>query len=224
MPERGQLEKLIIDAYTTADYSGSSVATFTVMLNPDEYMRVYDIEYEERQGAGATGSPMVYKRIKPQEYTLKFLIDGTGVTGEQIEVNDKVNEFFEAAGYDGDIHRPRYLQVIWGTLRSNCVLLKAEITYKMFKPDGTPLRAIINASFREAVDDTTRVRQDRASSPNLTHIRTVRDNDRLVSMVYDIYGEIGHYMDVARTNGLPSVRSLKVGGTIVFPPFEKASS
>jgi hypothetical protein len=152
------------------------------------------------------------------------LIDGTGVTGEQIDVTDKVDEFFTAVGYDGDIHRPRYLQVIWGTLRSNCVLLKAEVTYRMFKPDGTPLRAIINASFREAVDDTTRVRQDRANSPDLTHIRTVKDGDRLVSMVYDIYGDINHYMDVARANGLTNVRSLKTGDSLLFPPFEKVSS
>jgi hypothetical protein len=224
MPARGELEKLIIDAYTTPDYSGSSVFTFTVMLNPDEYMRVYDIEYEERQGSGTTGSPMVFKCIKPQEYTLKFLIDGTGVTGEQVDITRKVNDFFTAVGYDGDIHRPRYLQVIWGTLRSNCVLLKAEVTYKMFKPDGTPLRAVINASFREAVDDTTRVRQDRANSPDLTHIRTVRDQDRLPRMVYDIYGDFSHYIDIARANGLTSPRKLRTGDKILFPPIGKAGS
>jgi hypothetical protein len=224
MPGRGELEKLIIEAYTTPDYSGSAVRSFRVTFNPDEYVRVYDIEYEERQGAGSTGSPMVFKRIKPQDYTIKFLIDGTGVAGERIDVDDKVREFFETVGYDGEIHRPRYLQVIWGSLRSNCVLLRAEVTYKMFRPDGTPVRAVVNASFREAVDDSTRVRRDRASSPDLTHVRTVRDGDRLPAMVYDIYGDISHYMDVARANGLASPRMIKTGETLVFPPLAKSDS
>ncbi|OPY69810.1 MAG: hypothetical protein A4E57_00944 [Syntrophorhabdaceae bacterium PtaU1.Bin034] len=224
MPERGELEKLIIDAYTKADYSGSAVATFTVTFNPDEYVRVYDIEYEEKQGAGATGSPMAFKRIKPQDYTLKFLIDGTGVAGERIDVSEKVAEFFTTVGYDGDIHRPRYLQVIWGTLRSNCVLLKAEVTYKMFRPDGTPVRATVSATFREAVDDSTRVKQDRTASPDLTHVRTVRDGDTLPAMVYEIYGDISYYIDVARANGLSSFRTLRTGDSIIFPPLDKGGS
>jgi Contractile injection system tube protein len=219
----GQLEKLIIKAFTKADYSASPVAEFKVLFNPEEYQRVYDIEYEEGQGKGTTGSPMKFKRIKPQDYTLKFTIDGTGAAGEKADVPAKVKEFFDVVGYDGNIHRPRYLQVIWGTLKSNCVLLKAETTYKLFKPDGTPLRAVITSTFRENVDDSTRAKKENKKSPDLTHVRVIKEGDSLPLMAYEIYGDAAYYIAVAKANGMSHFRELKAGDRVLFPPLEKVS-
>ncbi|MFA5354097.1 MAG: hypothetical protein WC291_07695 [Thermodesulfovibrionales bacterium] len=218
---RGGLEKLVIKSYTKPDYSGSPAGEFTVMFNPDEYTQVYDLEYEDKSGDGTTGSPMVFKRIKPQEYSLKLMIDGTGAAAAKLDLPQKVREFFQAVGYDGTIHRPRYLQVIWGTLRSNCVLLKADITYKLFRPDGTPLRAVITASFKENIDDQTRVKKEDKSSPDLTHVRVVKDGDTLPIMAYEIYGDHRLYLEVARVNGLNDFRRLTPGERIFFPPLKK---
>jgi len=222
--EKGELAKLLIKAYTTPDYTGAPVGEFRVYFNPEEYAQVYDIEYDDKSGDGTTGSPMVFKRVKPQEYSLKFIIDGTGVSGEKINVPEKINEFFSVIGYDGKIHRPRYLQILWGTLRSNCILLKAEITYKLFKPDGTPLRAIINATFKENIDDRTRVAKANDTSPDLTHVRVVKDGDTLPVMTYEIYGDVSYYLEVARINRLDNFRQLKPGEKIFFPPVEKVSN
>ncbi len=222
-PYTGEVEKLVIKAYKTADYSGGPVAEFKVGFNPEEYVQVFDIEYNDTQGDGTTGSPMGFKRVKPQEYTLKFMIDGTGVSGEKIDVVDKIEEFFSVVGYDGDIHRPRYLQVLWGTLRSNCILLKAEITYKLFRSDGRPLRALLNASFKENVDDKTRVAKANDRSPDLTHVRTVKEGDTLPLMTYEVYGDFSPYIEVARFNRLKDFRRLTPGEKILFPPLEKVS-
>jgi hypothetical protein len=225
MPEsaRGQLEKLMIQSYTTANYSGSAANTFEVMYNPDEYQQVYDIEYDERQGSGTTGTPMRFKSIKPQQYTIKFTLDGTGVSGVQFDVPSKINDFFTAVGYDGSIHRPRYLKVLWGTLESRCVLLKADITYKLFKPDGTPLRAQVTASFKENVDDRTRVAQANDASPDLTHIRIVNEGDKLPLMTNRIFGDPRRYIDVAKANKMNHFRELKAGSSIKFPPIKKGA-
>ena len=222
--ERGKLEKLVIKAYTKPDYSDRPVDEFQVYFNPEEYAQVYDIEYDDKSGDGTTGSPMVFKRIKPQEYSLKFMIDGTGTGGEKINVPDMIRKFFSVMGYDGKIHRPRYLQVLWGTLRSYCILLKADITYKLFKPDGTPLRAVINATFKENIDDRTRVAKANDTSPDLTHVRVVKAGDTLPIMAYEIYGDLSRYIEVARVNGLDNFMQLRPGERILFPPVEKTSN
>ena len=54
---------MTIEAYTEADYSGSPVQTFTVMFNPNTYSQKYEVEYEDRQGQGDSGSPQVFGNI-----------------------------------------------------------------------------------------------------------------------------------------------------------------
>lgn len=217
----GELEKLLIKAYTDADYSGAPVAEFKVHFNPEEYTQTYDVEFQRAQGEGTTASPVVFRHIKPQEYRLKFLFDGTGTAGEKIDVYDKIQAFFSVVGYDGDQHRPRYLKVIWGRLEVLCVLLKADITYKLFNPDGTPLRAVMEATFTENRDDASRVAEANDSSPDLTHVRTVKSGDTLPLMAYRIYGDSRHYLAVARVNGLDTFRELTPGRQLIFPPLRK---
>lgn len=229
--EKGELEKLIIRAYTRPDYSGAPVGEFKMSFNPQEYTRIYDVEYSRQsQGDGTTGNPLVFRRVKPQEYNLKLLFDGTGVTGEKVDiygdskdyVSQRIEDFFHLVGYDGDIHRPRYLKLTWGNLESRCVLLRAEITYTVFYPNGKPLRAVMQATFAENVDDSTRVREEKASSPDLTHVRIVQEGDTLPLMTAAIYGDFSYYLEVARINKLNNFRQLKPGQKIFFPPIEKA--
>jgi len=220
---KGELERLLILAYTKPDYSGKATAEFRVAFNPTEYTQVYDVEYKRQQGEGTTGSPVIFRKIKPQEYKLKFLLDGTGVTGEKRDVHETVREFFKVVGYDGAIHRPRFLKLIWGKLESRCVLLKADIIYKMFRPDGSPLRALLDCTFTENIDDKSRAAKAKDSSPDLTHVRTVQAGDTLPLLTYEIYGDHRYYLEVARANELDDFRDLKPGTRILFPPLAKES-
>lgn len=221
-PNKGELEKLLIKAYAEADYSGKPVAEFKVDFNPQEYAQVYDVEYQRQQGEGTTGSPVVFRKIKPQEYKFKLMFDGTGTCGEKVEVYDRIQEFFKVVGYDGEIHRPRYLKLLWGKLESKSVLLKADITYKLFYSDGRPLRAIMDATFSENTDDSTRVAEANDQSPDLMRRVTVKEGDTLPLLCYRAYSDQNYYLQVAQVNELDDFRSLQVGQQLVFPPLEKA--
>jgi hypothetical protein len=222
--DKGGLERLKIKAFTSPKYSDKEVGTFQVSFNPEQFTHVYDVDFQKRQGDGATGSPVRFKKIKPPQYTLKLLFDGTGVTGQKEDVHARIREFFSLVGYDGSIHRPRYLKLLWGKFECRCVLVKANVTYKMFKPDGSPVRAVIDASFIGSIDDLSRVRKAKDSSPDLAHIRTVDQGDTLPLMAYRIYGDPLYYLEVARVNNLTDFRQLEVGRKLVFPPIEKVAN
>jgi len=193
--------------------------SFSVMFNPTSFSEKYEVEYEERQGAGDSSSPQVFKNIKPQEYSFEFLFDGTGTAADKVDVQQTVNQFLQVAGkLDGEIHRPLYLKLSWGALLTKCVLKSAETTYTLFKADGFPLRAKIKATFAVNVEDTLRVAEERKSSPDLTHRRIVQEGDRLPLMCHQIYGEPGYYLEVARFNQLDNYRDLIVGQALLFPP------
>jgi hypothetical protein len=219
----GQLEKLLVQAYSAPDYAESSfVDTFESYVNPSEITIAYEMEYDSAQGSGTTGSRMDFKKVKPGDLSLNFFLDGTGANGVKIDVQAQVEKFQTVTGYNGDIHRPNYLKVAWGTIQvKRCVLKSASIAYKLFRADGTPLRATIAATFVDAVEDQTRVALAQDSSPDLTHVRVLRAGDSLAALCQKIYGDPALYVKVARQNGLDGVRHLPAGTRVRFPPLAK---
>ncbi len=222
MSYTGELEKLVIRGHEQPDYSDEPIGEFEAYVNPHELTIAYEMEYESSQGSGTTGSRMEFSKVKPGDLSLTFFIDGTGANGTAIDVQERIEQFQTVTGYNGNIHRPNYLKVVWGTLQvKRCVLKSASIAYKLFKPSGIPLRALITANFSETSDDETRVALAQDESPDLTHVRMVQAGDSLPLMCYRIYGDTSYYLDVAKANGLDDFRRLKPGQKIFFPPLEK---
>ena len=101
------------------------------------------------------------------------------------------------------------------------LLKSASIAYKLFKADGTPLRATISATFVDAVEDQTRVALAQDLSPDLTHVRVLRAGETLAGLCQQIYGDPALYLKVARANQFDSVRRLPAGTRVRFPPLQK---
>jgi|JI8StandDraft_1071087.scaffolds.fasta_scaffold141623_2 hypothetical protein len=218
----GTLEKLTIFAHAQPDYSDQAIDHFSAYVNPAEITLAYEVEYDAAQGSGTTNSRMEFKKIKPGDLTLTFFIDGTGASGRPAEVQAEVEQFQKVTGYNGDIHRPNYLKVVWGTLQvKRCVLKSASIAYKLFRADGVPLRAVITAGFTDNSDDQTRVATAQDQSPDLTHRRIVKAGDRLPALCNAIYGDPRLYLRVAEANGLDDFRHIEPGTELFFPPLEK---
>jgi hypothetical protein len=223
----GELEKIKIQAFKEPDCPASGkINEFTAYINPAEITLSYEMEYDSAQGSGTTASRMEFKKVKPGDLSLTFFIDGTKVTGQAVDssldVQQQVELFQTVTGFNGEIHRPNYLLVIWGTLQvKRCVLKSASIAYKMFQPNGIPMRAVITAVFTDSADDTTRVALEQRSSPDLTHSRLVKAGDNLPALCNAIYGSPDHYYAVARANRLTNFRQLTPGRKIFFPPLEK---
>ena len=218
----GTLEKLTILAHAQADYSDQPIARFAAYVNPSEITLAYEIEYDAAQGAGTTNSRMEFKKVKPGDMTLTFFIDGTGANGRLADVQAEVERFLTATSYNGDIHRTNYLEIVWGTLPvKRCVLKSASIAYKLFRPDGVPLRAVITAAFTDNSDDRTRVAMAQDQSPDLTHRRIFKAGDHLPALCNAIYGDPRLYLRVAEANGLDDFRQIVPGSELFFPPLEK---
>lgn len=222
MAERGTLERLMVQAFEKADYSGKPVLEFEAFVNPTEITVSYEMEYDSAQGSGTTNSRMEFKKVKPGDLSLTFFLDGTGASGRPLDVQAKVEEFQKVTGFNGNIHRPNYLKVGWGTIEiKRCILKSASIAYKLFKPDGVPLRAVITANFTDNADDRTRVAVEQKSSPDVTHVRLVTAGDDLPTLCHRVYDDPLLYLQVARANRLDDFRALTPGTKIFFPPLEK---
>ncbi len=219
----GPLGNLSILSFMTPDYEmgGPPVMFYQAMFNPETYTVKHQVNYSSKQAEGSDGKAKKFKSVEPKTYTFDFLIDGTGSSGKKREVFVDIELFKLATGYDGIIHQPRYVMLVWGTLFAKCVLCAMSIKYSLFRPDGTPLRAIITASFTETKTNLLQQLLNNLLSPDLTHVKTFKASDKLPNLAHEIYRDGSYYVEVARANQLNSIRKVKEGTKINLPPLEK---
>jgi nucleoid-associated protein YgaU len=194
---------------------------FIAQFNPESFSVSTEIEYASTDEAqGSDGGPAKFKGIKARSFSFDFLLDGTGAQGDKREVVLQVEAFKLTVGFWGDIHRPRFLVLQWGTFIVTCVLESYTVTYRLFRADGTPLRATLSASFREHKPKALEELMKNLSSPDLVHAHLVKDGEHLSLISHRIYKDPRYYLDVAEKNGLNNVRSVAAGQTLYLPPLK----
>jgi len=234
----GELIKLQIKAYSDEQFSQEVAdGEFKSLLNPETYKFSYKIEQNDDQASGTSAAAPRFNKALPEDLDLEFVFDRTGVITDYGAPGTADNKTFKDEGngiiddiekfkkvifdYNGDEHKPNYLIISWGTLLFKGTLSEMDITFKLFKSDGTPLRALASAKFKGFVEDNLRVAKENNSSPDLTHVRIVKEGDTLPLMSFRIYGDSKYYLEVAKANQISNFRKLKVGQKIFFPPIQK---
>lgn len=236
----GKLQKLVIRCFRDEKYEDEiEDLKYTALLNPEKYTQVHKTEYKQEQASGNSGTDPKFTRSLPADLNLELLFDRTGVLvhyGEDPEADsddtvykdhgngiiDDLENFKKAVfDYNGEEHKPNYLIVSWGSLLFKGILTELSIEYKLFKADGTPIRAVANVKLISHVEAEKRAAGENNQSPDLTHYRKVKDGDTLPLMTHRIYGDSKYYLEVARQNKLVQFRKLKVGQEIFFPPIQK---
>ncbi len=203
------------------------IGVLETLINPEGYSRQYEIVYNTKDTSeGTENSDPTYSHTSPESMDFRFVFDRTGAIPTSPPLPGGVVAdiaLFKELTYEfhGDIHRPPYLHLIWGTLIFPCILKTMNIQYKLFKSDGTPIRAEIQATFSKFVDFDLRSKIMNLLSPDLTHYHEVKAGDTLPLLAHNIYGDAKHYLEVARINKLINFKSLTPGQKLVFPPLEK---
>jgi len=226
----GELEKFKIFAFLDENYLQPAAPPFTVQINPETYsssiVNVYNTD--TAQGTNISNKNFNYTTARRMDF--EFLFDSSGVLPvsgpvsaiTNIDINITIAAFKELVfEFFGTTHQPRYLILVWGTLIFKCRLINLDITYKLFRPDGIPIRAVAKCTFEECISSDVVEAILKLSSPDLTHIRTVLQGDTLPLMCYNIYGDSKYYIEVARVNNLNDFKNLQPGQQIFFPPLEK---
>lgn len=223
----GQLEKFKIYSFDQPDFSDEAPAgapAFEAMVNPETYALDYKVDFNESQAAGTSGTHQRFTAKRPEELAFEFLFDSTGIIdgNPRADVHDEIERLRTLLlDFVSETHEPRFFKLVWGKFlfAGRCSALT--ITYKLFNPDGRPIRAVVKATFKKHEDEARRVAREAPASPDLTHHRVVTAGDTLPLMCYRIYGDARYYLQVARVNGLKNFRSLQPGQEIFFPPIAK---
>lgn len=236
----GALQKMKLVAYSDNQFQNKVLGVeYEVLINPESYSLTYGNETNDITGQGSSESIRTFNKRPAQTMTFKFLFDGTGVIkkggggllsglavpglpADKVDVVRDFNTFKEVVyNYDGDTHSPRYVQLQWGPLIYNCQLTTMTVSFKLFKPDGTPIRAEANCTFQSVIDQEKLSAIEGRKSPDLSHVKVVKEGDTLPLLCYREYGDSKYYYQVAQFNGLTDFKMLTPGMRLIFPPVAK---
>jgi hypothetical protein len=162
-------------------------------------------------------------------YSLSLFFDAYSNNSSGPDVRHFTNQLLRltlrGAGYSMFMvpySRPPSVILKWGKITLfSAVVEKVEITYTMFAPDGTPLRAKADIDFKQddflddilpAINPTSR------TDPRKTRI--VNNQQRLDQIAYEEYGDARYWRLLAEANGLDDPFSLKDGQVLVIPDAE----
>lgn len=146
----GKLTKLTIQP----ENGGQS---FEVMFNPESYSETFSTVYKKINTTNSGIEEYAYLKSLPQDFKLKIIIDGTGVSNYQDtflpvfkkldeSVYDQVNRFLGLAWYPGN-GKATSLVIKWNRFVFKCMLKDVTINYTLFSREGLPLRAELDANF-----------------------------------------------------------------------------
>ncbi|AUD04889.1 CIS tube protein [Spirosoma pollinicola] len=223
---------------------------FTVLVNPNTYRVNYSLNYNRQPTLGATDTKAQQTSSEPISIDFELLFDGTGVIPKQPLTNPlegvpiagaiaggiaglvggkksddtvagQIVKFTDLVyTYSGGQHQSKPVQISWGSLVFYGKLKSLSYQFKLFSPNGTPLRAVATVNFESSQTDFLSEALNRTSSPDLTHLRTVQEGDTLPLLCYQIYGDSAPYLAVAKANNLLNFRNLEVGQQLFFPPLD----
>ena len=223
----GKLEKMLVLAFESAEKAETggipeAKARFDALINPESYALEYKVKTSDGQGQGTLGAQVKFEYTLPNELTFDFLFDNTGLIDGKPKPNGvfgDVDAFRKLlTEYQGSSHEPYHLKLVWGNLIFKGRAIEVGISYKLFNPDGQPIRAVVRVKVKGSIEEKKRAALQDNRSADLTHRRTVMPGDTLPLMCFEVYGDPRHYLFVAEFNQLDDFRSLTEGGQIQFPP------
>lgn len=197
----------------------SKVADYSLQINPDSYSHSHPVTFACNKGTDTAGTILKFSTHPHQGLKFDFVIDGTGVVPGVKSVTSEIKKFQNVVyNYQGKIHSPYYLKVLWGGLAFKCMLSSLDITYQMFDPSGRPLRAKLSANFEQYQTPEELARRADKKSADLTHSDIVTAGTTLPLMSYQVYDRNDLYVQLARFNDMNDLMHLREGSEVRFPP------
>jgi nucleoid-associated protein YgaU len=100
------------------------------------------------------------------------------------------------------------------------VIEKLDITYQLFLPGGTPLRAKLDLTLKEYRQAAVKDMEQQTSSPTVPKTYQTRVGDTLAGIAAGLYQRPDAWREIARANGITNPRDLRPGQVLIAPRLE----
>jgi hypothetical protein len=222
--------------YVKAKLAIEGGETIEALFNPTEFniTKTNDWSFDAIKGTSLPKGK--FGGGKPREMQVVLLLDRTlpdpGPSAAPApsvkDITDKLFKMMDVPSggrAGGPKSVPPLVTFQWGEMipfKAACPSLM--VTYQLFEPNGTPIRADVKLSLIQAETASSKSSNSPAKKGNPTTrstgglgIHVVRDGDSLPSIAHDAYGDPNHWRVIAEANGIDNPLHLRRGTALDLP-------
>lgn len=211
------LMKLIILVETAPNVFGRF---FPVLFNPDSITIRKSTNWTVTPKLETDTSRTQFAYGDPAILTVELFFD----TYEQrADVRLFTDEIYALATIHkhGALHRPPLCRLEWGhlNLSETCAWVLEDLSqqFTLFLPQGTPVRARLNCTFKQWRGDPTEAQALNKQSSDVHKVRVVRAGDTLSAIAGQEFDDDGLWRAIANANGIDNPRTLAAGTVLAIP-------
>ena len=196
-----------------------------VMFNPTDYNFSKTNNWQPSKKKGANVPPLEFNGGNPTDLKVTLMFD-TYETGDDVR-DAYTNAIWTMAMVNSQKIDPKtkkgqppQVEFRWGTMWSfKAVIASISQKFTLFLPDGTPVRASLDITFRQTEDEGLYPRQNPTSGGVPGHrTHTVKEGDTLDWLAAKEYGSAAQWRFIAEINHIDDPFRLKPGTVLSLPP------
>ena len=116
---------------------------------------------------------------------------------------------------------PPFVTFAWGSnVTFKAVITSLTVAYKLFQPNGDPIRADVNLALTEAEQAEVKAQNPTTRAEAGLGVHTVGDGDSLQSIAYRVYGDAARWRTIAEVNGIDDPMRVRRGTPLMLPRLE----
>jgi hypothetical protein len=185
-----------------------------VLFNPGEYRLGKSNEIAEVETPGLAAPILQYVSGKSRTLSMELFFD-TFEAGTDVRTH--TGRIYGLLEIQKETHAPPLCTFRWGGFSFKGVIESVDGRFTLFFPNGTPARATLSVSFKEAVDISKAVKKTATESVDRRKTRIVKGGDTLSSIAAAEYGDPGQWRPIARANGITDPLALRPGQRLILP-------
>lgn len=214
-PTASKLKKALVQRLdsTLEPIEGSEVP---VLFNPTEYSLETSVTYADQQLPGFTNPLTQFVSGDAETLSMELFFD---TTADGTDVREHLAGLDDLLRVDGERHAPPVCRFAWGTfVEFTCVLERMTKRFTLFRPDGVPLRARADVTFKLYQPPEFEKSEKPRGSADRTKTWRVTEGDTLWAIAAAEYGDPRWWRAIADENGIMNPRTLEPGTDLVVPP------
>lgn len=184
-------------------------------FNPTEYQLQKANNFAEIAIPGLETPPIQFVRGNSEKLTVELLAD-TSDTLKDVRV-EYVNKLRGLLNIRSESHAPPIVSFVWSTNEFRGVVESLNVTYTLFTPQGTPLRAKLSLTLKEYRPVEIQLKERPKTSPDLEKTWVVTRGETLSSIAAAVYRDPSAWRDIARANEIKDPRRLAPGLVLTLP-------
>jgi hypothetical protein len=198
----------------------------TVLFNPREYSITKTNQWTSKAITGTTVPPAQFGGGQPRQMTLNGLLIDQSLMAPDTSVREMCDKLFKvmslpdgsSGGGAGSV--PPFVTFIWGANTSSsfkAVCDSLTVAYKLFAPNGEPIRAEVNMTLKEAQASEPAPQNPTTRAEAGLGVHTLKDGETLQAIAYRVYGDANRWRAIAEVNGIDNPLHIRRGTPLMLP-------